>query len=414
MNADEADKCIAIASKRLESGDVAGARKFARKAEALHDSPSVQQLLKRIDRVASDGQGSASASTSGAQPAASSSSSSTRNRADKAAATQTEQVKREFTAEQETLVRRVRRCKHTDFYEIMDIKKEATDSEVKKSYRRLALQLHPDKNGAPGADEAFKMVSRAFQILSDADKRAHFDRYGADPDTRGGGGGGQEQMFARRGGQANAFEGEMNADDLFNMFFGGAGPMGGMHGGGGFGGSPFVSFGGPGIRVHHFGGGAGARNAGGGGAGGQGAGQGQAWMQLLPLIVIFGFSIISSLFSGLFGSGGGIFSSTPGYAFSPEQPYTSVRYTPNHKIPYYVNQAEVDKLSAAKVQQLDRQAEVGYVRTTREACEWEYQDRERRMNDAYGFFSLDRKAYEAARDMTLRNCDELRRLGYRV
>ena len=413
MNADEADKCVAIARRKLESGDVAGARKFARKAEALHDSPAVQQLLKQIDASAVGAETNGGPGAQATSSDAHAGSSSTRRRADKDAA-KTGPAKREFTAEQETLVRRVRRCKHTDFYEIMDIKREATDSEVKKSYRRLALQLHPDKNGAPGADEAFKMVSRAFQILSDADKRAHFDRYGADPDSRGGGGGGggggaQGPMFARRG-QANAFEGEMNADDLFNMFFGGAGPMGGMHaGGGGFGGSPFVSFGGPGIRVHHFGGG-GPRQAGAGGGGGQG----QAWMQLLPLIVIFGFSILSSLFSGLFGSGGGLFSSTPGYTYQPEAPYTSVRHTPNHKIPYYVDPTQVEKLSAAKIQQLDRQAEVSYVRTTREACEWEYQDRERRMNDAYGFFTVDKVAYEAARDMTLRNCDELRRLGYRL
>lgn len=412
MNADEADKCIAIGTRRLESGDIDGARKFARKAEMLHDSPAAQRLLSKIAAATSGGGAGASAGSAHAAASATGTQTpggSTARRRGEPNGDASEQTKREFTVEQETLVRRVRRCKHTDFYEIMDIKKEATESEVKKSYRRLALQLHPDKNGAPGADEAFKMVSRAFQVLSDGDKRAHFDRYGADPDTRGGGGGGaQGPMFARRAGQANAFEGEMNADDLFNMFFGGAGPMGGMHGGG-FGGSPFVSFGGPGIRVHHFGGN-GPRQAGHGGQ----AGQGQSWMQLLPLIVIFGFSIISSLFSGLFGSSGGLFSATPGYTFAPEEPYTSLRQTPNHKIDYYVNPVQVEKLSAAKVQQLDRQVEVSYVRTMREACEWEYQDRERRMNDAYGFFRVDKKAYEAARDMTLQNCDELRRLGYRV
>lgn len=56
------------------------------------------------------------------------------------------------------MVDRVRKCKHTAYYEILDIKKDANDLEIKKSYRKLALLLHPDKNGAPGADEAFKRM----------------------------------------------------------------------------------------------------------------------------------------------------------------------------------------------------------------------------------------------------------------
>lgn len=53
---------------------------------------------------------------------------------------------------------RVRKCKHTAYYEILDIKKTADDAEIKKSYRKLALLLHPDKNAVPGADEAFKCI----------------------------------------------------------------------------------------------------------------------------------------------------------------------------------------------------------------------------------------------------------------
>jgi len=76
----------------------------------------------------------------------------------------------QYTVEQIAIVERVRKCKHHEYYEILELEKTANDSQVKKrysnligivltnSYRKLALQLHPDKNGAPGADEAFKSI----------------------------------------------------------------------------------------------------------------------------------------------------------------------------------------------------------------------------------------------------------------
>ena len=66
---------------------------------------------------------------------------------------------RSYTADQKTAVDRVRKCKNTDYYAILDVEKSVTADGVKKAYRRLALVMHPDKNGAPGADEAFKCIS---------------------------------------------------------------------------------------------------------------------------------------------------------------------------------------------------------------------------------------------------------------
>lgn len=150
---------------------------------------------------------------------------------------------RAFSVEQKAAVIRVRRCSPTAFYDILDlesVKTTCTDGEIKKAYRKQSLLTHPDKNGYSGADEAFKMVSRAFQILGDKDKRDQFDRFGGDPDSRfgGGGGGGPASSpfsgFARSpgAGRGPMFEEEISPEELFRQFFGG-----GM--GGGFGGGPF-------------------------------------------------------------------------------------------------------------------------------------------------------------------------------
>lgn len=63
---------------------------------------------------------------------------------------------RKYTPDQEAAVIRIRKCSPTAFYEILSLQKTATDGEIKKSYRKLSLLTHPDKNGHEGADEAFK------------------------------------------------------------------------------------------------------------------------------------------------------------------------------------------------------------------------------------------------------------------
>lgn len=131
----------------------------------------------------------------------------------------------DYTKDQLEMVRRIKRCK--DYYEVLNVTKESTDSEIKKAYKKLALQLHPDKNRAPGAVEAFKAVGNAVAVLTDPNKRKEYDLYGADGQNsfarRNHGGahhhhGHHEYEFTRGG-----FESDFSAEDLFNMFFGGDG-----------------------------------------------------------------------------------------------------------------------------------------------------------------------------------------------
>lgn len=67
-----------------------------------------------------------------------------------------------------------------DYYRVLGITKAATDEEIKKSYRKLALRYHPDKNKAAGAEDKFKEIAEAYEVLSDKKKRDIYDKYGED------------------------------------------------------------------------------------------------------------------------------------------------------------------------------------------------------------------------------------------
>lgn len=118
------------------------------------------------------------------------------------------------------------RCK--DYYEVLGVTKESTDTEIKKAYKKLALQLHPDKNKAPGSAEAFKAIGNAVAVLTDQDKRKSYDLYGSDEqqqNVRRSNGFSQSGYRTHEYAYARGFESEFTAEELFNMFFGGGFPQ---------------------------------------------------------------------------------------------------------------------------------------------------------------------------------------------
>ena len=115
----------------------------------------------------------------------------------------------------------------SDYYKTLGVEKSATDADLKKAYRKSAIKYHPDKNpGNKEAEEKFKEVSEANEILSDSSKRKTYDQYGKEGLNSNGMGGSR-----------------VNPEDIFKNFFGGMGGMGGMDG---MGGMPFNMFNGMG------------------------------------------------------------------------------------------------------------------------------------------------------------------------
>ncbi|CAB1425223.1 unnamed protein product [Pleuronectes platessa] len=167
-----------------------------------------------------------------------------------------------------------------DYYDILGIGKGASEEDVKKAYRKQALKYHPDKNKSPGAEEKFKEIAEAYDVLSDPDKKDIYDRYGEEglkgggPSAGGGCGGSGPGTFSY------SFQGDPHA--IFAEFFGGRNPFeqffGARNGGQDEGmdtDDPFARFGmgGSGMGGSGMGGsGMGGSGMGGSGMGGSGMG----------------------------------------------------------------------------------------------------------------------------------------------
>jgi DnaJ-class molecular chaperone len=132
----------------------------------------------------------------------------------------------------------------SDYYQILGVSKTATETEIKRAYRKLALQYHPDRNKGKEAEGKFKEVTKAYEVLSDTSKRQTYDQFGAaafeqgGPSGQGAGGpfggfGGQQGPFtytySTSGGNPQGFDfggGFSDPFEIFEQFFGGGNPFG--------------------------------------------------------------------------------------------------------------------------------------------------------------------------------------------
>lgn len=318
----------------------------------------------------------------------------------------------DYTAEQETIVKRVLSYKSHQYYEILSVTKTSPEGEIKKSYRKLSLKLHPDKNPHPRSSEAFKIINKAWEVLSDPEKKRIFDQTGVDPDSRGaaaasgfsGFSNNNGNPFARAQGSQTQFNGAPFDDDIFNLFFGG-----------GRGGAQTFSFGsGNGFTFHLFGGGQdfpffqantphqrqrrqpGTR---------QGSAQQRQTeetpttsllIQLLPLLLFFIIPLITSLFGD----------SEPAYSFSPTKDLSQIQHSPNYAIPYYVAPITDDseKLSKREQNKMGEQVEQVYIQDKRSKCSRQRLRRSELIEEAQGWFFTDEEKLKRAKNYPMPDC----------
>jgi DnaJ-class molecular chaperone len=125
-----------------------------------------------------------------------------------------------------------------DYYDILGVSKTASAAELKNAYRKLAMQWHPDRNKSPEAEAKFKEINEAFQVLSDAKKKATYDQFGHAAFSQGAPGGGTGDPFGGQGpftyyyssspgsNPFGDFSGFADPFEIFEQFFGGASPFG--------------------------------------------------------------------------------------------------------------------------------------------------------------------------------------------
>jgi len=142
-NKDEAVRCLAIARKHLEAGNLGAARKFASKSISLFETKEAHVLLDRIAQTSSNGpsaaeqEPTASTSASGAQAHPSAAGVKHRSAPAPASSGTPPEPQREYTPAQADLVRKVRACQVTEYYEILSLKKDCDDADVKKAYKKV-------------------------------------------------------------------------------------------------------------------------------------------------------------------------------------------------------------------------------------------------------------------------------------
>lgn len=367
-NRDEAEKCIKIATRALEDGDKEKALKFLNKAEKLYPTQKAKILLEALQRNESTA-GTGRKRANGAQPET-----QTRHETQNQDSAASDSSKT-FTKEQVEGVQTIKRCK--DFYEVLGISKDASDEELKKAYRKLALKFHPDKNHAPGATEAFKKIGNAYAVLSNPDKRRQYDEYG-----------GNEPSSPSHSSHGNfdfhrGFEADITPEDLFNMFFGGVFPSQSTH--------TFTN-----GRAHYSRQTEQTRER----AEERGDGGFSMFIQLMPIVVLILVSVLSQLLV-----------STPPYSLysRPSTGQTIKRQTENLHVDYYVGRDFKSEYKGSALQKIEKSVEEDYVSNVRNNC---WKERQTKTDLLYAAkVYRDERLRRKAELMTMENCKELERLN---
>ncbi|XP_026985739.1 dnaJ homolog subfamily B member 12 isoform X1 [Sagmatias obliquidens] len=364
-NKDEAERCISIALKAIQSNQPDRALRFLEKAQRLYPTPRVRALIESLNQKpqsASDQPQPTEATQATHRKAGGAGTPSANGEAGGGEST------KGYTAEQVAAVKRVKQCK--DYYEILGVSRGASDEDLKKAYRRLALKFHPDKNRAPGATEAFKAIGTAYAVLSNPEKRKQYDQFGDDKSQAARHGHGHGDFH-------RGFEADISPEDLFNMFFGGGFPSSNVH----------VYSNGRMRYTYH------QRqdrreNQGDGGLG--------VFVQLMPILILILVSALSQLMV-----------SSPPYSLSlrPSVGHVHRRVTDHLNVVYYVADTFSEEYTGSSLKMVERNVEDDYIANLRNNCWKEKQQKEGLLYRARYFGDAD--MYHKAQKMGTPSCNRL-------
>lgn len=356
-NKDEAERCMELMERYLREKKYEEAEKFVRKAQKLYPTKKTEDVLAKVAMLSRQNQKSESEPT-------------IRKRQTAPKEATYAQTPTEFTKEQLEHVKRIKKCK--DYYEILGVSKDATDSDIKKSYKKLALQLHPDKNKAPGAAEAFKAIGNAVAILTDVEKRKQYDMYGPEED--------RSQNVPSRQNHAHynytrGFESDITAEELFNMFFGG-----------GFQQQEFYMRRSAGrwmrqqdVQAQH--------------THAQQANGYTTFLQMFPVLLLILLTMMSSFFI-----------SDPVYSLHSNAKYSVSRTTQGLKVPYYVKENFHTEYQGS-LRRLEISVEEEYLNNLRHACYRERNYRETLLWKARNF--EDEELFIKAKNIETPSCKKI-------
>lgn len=346
-----AAQCIAIARKAWVAGNKEKATKFLSKSLRLHPTNQAKALLSVYSSQPARAPPPPAPEPSYKRPAPA-------------------QAKN-YTPEQQALVKRISRTK--DYYALLGLERNATEKDIKAAFRKTALKVHPDKNKAPGADNAFKAVNAAYGCLSDKTKRRHYNQTGSEESG---------PRHSNHSNRSNSYGQEnVTPEDIFEHFFGfGDTSRGGRR------------------RQRHQQRQEQQHDAGAGGQQGGGGGGAAALMTMLPIALLLIFTLLSNP----------SVSSSP---FSLEQGgiHSFRRTTASNVVyfasPHFQNRYGRDPRTLAT---LEAQIEAEYLDSLREACNGDKHRRQEAMTKARkhtgpGKSDFLRQAY----GMDLDNCHRL-------
>ena len=201
MNRDAAFDFALKAKSALKDNDLDKALKYYNKSYNLFPTDEIKNIINNLEK-----QKLSSANSHNTHA------SKNHNIPEKTKPPPTPIPERAFTSDQSDFVKSINKTKN--LYELLGVPKESDTSTITSAYRKLAVKLHPDKNSAPGADEAFKKVKSAYEVLSDDERRKRYDSYGEEDEQP------QQPSFRRH----YAGEPELTPEDIFSAFFFGGHP----------------------------------------------------------------------------------------------------------------------------------------------------------------------------------------------